>query len=105
MIVKVRMCAFHDPVVVRPVFIEDRAWRQLTQLEAKLELIFHQGQNDVQPVEGVCSVSMGDVIELDDKLFLVRPVGFKLIDEDEYKTYLDMPRRDRHFYDPKGKTS
>lgn len=29
-----------------------------------LEAIFMNGQNDFQPVEGMCSVSVGDIIEL-----------------------------------------
>lgn len=43
-----------------------------------LERIFHNGQNDIQPLDGFYSVSVGDIIELSpDDLFTVEPVGFK----------------------------
>lgn len=47
-------------------------------IEDTLELIFMNGQNDVQPVDGICSVSVGDIIELCPlhDYYRVEPVGF-----------------------------
>jgi len=44
-----------------------------------LNEVFHLGQNDFQPQEGVRSVSVGDIVELK---FRVENIGFSLISEE-----------------------
>ena len=41
-----------------------------------LNEIYVYGQNDFQPQQ-CCSVSVGDIIELGDKMFLVASIGFQ----------------------------
>ena len=41
-----------------------------------LEAVFYYGQNDFQPVPGICSVSVDDVVLLDGKRFKVAFMGF-----------------------------
>jgi len=44
--------------------------------EALLESAFYWGQNDVQPVERRCSLSVGDVIQIEDARYRVLGLGF-----------------------------
>jgi len=46
----------------------------------KCELAFYYGQNDVQPLRQ-CSVSVGDVIVLDEGFFMCLPCGFTKLDD------------------------
>ena len=63
----------------------------------KLGMIYYYGQNDFQPRE--CpSVSMGDVIELDNELWLVKASGFRKLMLDEFQKYISLSQRDRHFH-------
>lgn len=43
--------------------------------ERLLNLVFHYGQNDFQPLP-ICSVSVGDVIRLGNRKFRVDSLGF-----------------------------
>ena len=90
--IRVRMVAFHQPdqdgnVVIREVQVPLSQWRQCRHQDDELSLVFHNGQNDVQTIEGRSSVSCGDVIELDDKLFIVAPMSFDEMSESQYKIY------------------
>ena len=49
-----------------------------TTSEQMLELIFEYGQNDFQP-QPLPSVSVGDVIELEKKFYMVKSIGFEKI--------------------------
>lgn len=61
-----------------------------------LEEVFYWGQNDFQPVEGCYSVSVGDIICLNDKKVIVLGVGFKEICDEQYQEYIALPEsRDR----------
>jgi len=60
--------------------------------------VYHYGQNDFQLVEGMPSVSVGDVIELNDKLFMVIPMGFKEITQEELNFYKTLNRVERITY-------
>jgi len=77
---KVEMLAF-QPDKVRTVVVPDEelAVSALSGggLEEALELIYQYGQNDFQPVPGICSVSTGDVIHFNGERFKVSMVGFK----------------------------
>lgn len=49
---------------------------------ALLDLAFYYGQNDFQPRDGCCSVSVGDRIELETGMFLVLAAGFEKLVSD-----------------------
>lgn len=55
-----------------------------------LECIFVNGQNDSRNVQNCCSVSIGDVIELEDKLFIVCVGGFHQISKEIFENLLKM---------------
>lgn len=63
--------------------------------EQVLSLIFEKGQNDFQPVRGSCSVSMGDVIDLDGELWVVQSLGFMRMTAGDLVTYTRLPAEDR----------
>lgn len=95
---KVRMMAFgRTDDEVRIVDVPDERLAEATDELGKLGLIFELGQNDFQPKQHP-SVSVGDVIELDGKLHLVKPMGFATMDEDEFDKYRAIPRRDRSLH-------
>lgn len=88
------MLAFEDDGVVRQVEVpDDKVILTKSHIEL-LELIFYYGQNDFQPQQ-VCSVSMGDVVELDDKIYRCEAVGWKEITPEQLKEYEALDRRDR----------
>lgn len=61
----------------RRVVIPMDIWRKAENVEQKLELVFHFGQNDTQNVPGCYSVSMGDVVRMPDTTrYRVDGVGF-----------------------------
>lgn len=96
---KVRMLAFatedNQPTVWRIVHIPD-IYREAPVPEL-LNQIYHFGQNDFQP-QDLPSVSMGDVIEIQQHKYLIMAIGFKQITEDEYRQYRELPRKDRSLY-------
>lgn len=64
--------------------------------EALLSRIFYYGQNDFQPKQGLCSVSMGDIIELTDGLlYMVKPFGFAAMSKEAVEEYRKCPRNER----------
>jgi hypothetical protein len=85
--VKVYMLAFGKPDEVREVDVPG---------PATLDAVFYYGQNDFQPQQHP-SVSMGDVIELNGKLFVIQAVGFKEITKEQLKNYKKLERIDRQF--------
>ncbi len=96
MIVRVRLLAFYESGTIREVNIPDA--EMTGSVEAKLERVFHWGQNDFQP-QRLCSVSVGDVAELGDHCYICRPVGWAEISEAEFSAYEALSRRDRQFSD------
>ena len=65
MIVRVHMLAFHEPGKIRLVHVPNAPnANDYSNRDELLEAVFHYGQNDVQPINECCSVSVGDVIEL-----------------------------------------
>lgn len=94
MIFNVQMLAFMDNEI-RPVNVPDN---EITGIvENDLERIFYYGQNDFQPLPHCCSVSVGDVVELGGKFYIVRGIGWAEISADDLKLYKAMDRRDRQF--------
>jgi len=63
-----------------------------------LEQVWLYGQNDFQP-RNLPSVSMGDVVELRGKLYLISAIGFKKITEQQYNELLKVPQRELLFHD------
>lgn len=59
-----------------------------------LERIFYWGQNEFAP-QPICSVSVGDVVEYNDKFFLVQGAGWKELSEVEMDNYKKFDRNDR----------
>lgn len=53
-------------------------------INVTLEYVFHYGQNDFQRQDSP-SVSVGDVINLDSKYYVVQGRGFKQIKSEEYE--------------------
>lgn len=91
----VHMMSFYDPPAKREVTVPDNELVQDT--DHILERIFYYGQNDFQP-QKVCSVSVGDVIELDGTYHMVCPVGFKEITQERFDTLKVMQRPARTMY-------
>lgn len=100
---KVHMLAYaEDDTTVRTVTIpEPRMLPEPVDVDHLLELIFEFGQNDFQPQPNCPSVSMGDVVELNDGSFhLVAPFGFSKISPKDLARYRAIPRRDRFLFTP-----
>lgn len=103
MIVFVRMLAFHAPDTIRMVNVPDSEIANPVDLGTVLGLAYEYGQNencsDRRITSTTCSVSVGDVVELRDGNFLVMPVGFKNLTDEEYSHYKSIPNnRDRVLY-------
>lgn len=81
MIVEVELCGLGEepPSPVRKVLIPDENISPELTTPALLEMVFHAGQNDIQPQERVRSVSVGDIIRYNGKRYTVDSVGFKEI--------------------------
>lgn len=87
MIVHAYQTAFHQegPVKKRPIYIAEAEEGTMHLLE----LAFREGQNMFQPRAGFYSVSVGDVIELNDgRCFRVLGAGFQELAEGEDPTAL-----------------
>lgn len=84
MIVEVEMVAFkeegHD-FGIRNVEVPDYEAVRLPE-EKLLEVVMRYGQNDFQP-QKIPSVSVGDVVRIDGRRFLVVTFGFKEIKPQE----------------------
>jgi hypothetical protein len=81
----VHMFAFAEPndrSKIRKVFIDDTKAEYASQDEL-LEAVFHYGQNDFQPQQ-IPSVSVGDVIQQNNKYFMVKSLGFEEISKEQF---------------------
>ena len=79
---KVRLEAFggNERHAERIVAVPSAELRRTTTVESILDLIWHYGQNDFQPLPRR-SVSVGDVIELHSEAhYRVAPVGFEKVE-------------------------
>lgn len=96
--IEVEMLAFGtkdgEEIVVRTVEIPDDQWNDETN--NRLGLVFYYGQNDFQP-QKLPSVSMGDVIRLEDMKIVVQGIGFRSLTPNEYQQYVELNRLDRQF--------
>ena len=96
---RARMLAFEDnnedgTVKIREIRVP--TMEVTGKIEQDLELVFQYGQNDFQPRQ-CCSLSVADVVEYGDELYVVAGCGFLKITQDEYDELLKMDRRDRSF--------
>lgn len=94
MIVKVRMLAFGTQGEVREVELPDTV--PTDDLTTVLGQVFYYGQNDFQPKRHP-SVSVGDVIEWQDELYLVCGAGFRHLRKGELEELEGMQRLERQF--------
>lgn len=92
--IQVEMLAFMDNGVFREVEIPDV---EIPNQNALLDQVFYYGQNDFQP-RPFPSVSVGDVVYLEDKKFLIKGSGFKELSEEDYEGFCQLPQRDRTFF-------
>lgn len=94
--VKVYMLAFCDGNdTIREVTIPDDE-------PASVDQVFYFGQNEFAfgPEKNTTpSVSMGDVIEWEDGLYMVATAGFSQISSEQFEEYKALPRRDRLFHE------
>ncbi len=96
----VQMLAFQPEFCKRTVEVpDDEVSDDVMEL---LDLIFKYGQNEIQPVTGICSVSSGDVIEIQSPiqthLYLVQTLGFEKLTPEEYNNYRSLNREDRFWF-------
>jgi hypothetical protein len=90
MIFNVEMLAFGKPNEIRKVDVPNS---EITDdLMTNLQLIFHYGQNDFQDRPHP-SVSVGDVIEYNNKKYTVDFVGFSEIGEDQLEDLRGIAKR------------
>lgn len=85
------MLAFMGKGVVREVHVPDG--ETTDKIHVLLELIWHYGQNDMQEVRDKCSVSMGDVVEIGNRYFTARSVGWLELTKGEFELMRDRTTR------------
>lgn len=98
---KVQMLAFMDEGSIRNVWIPDSDGETLTGI---LENIFLYGQNDFidripaefRPVK-CCSVSVGDVAEVNGEYYICKMIGWGKLTNAEFEEFKAIPQRDRGF--------
>lgn len=91
---KVHMLANNPPEWENPRLVDVPADEVVSDDMQLLESIFKWGQNDFQPRQ-CCSVSMGDVAEIDGKFYICQSFGWALITPAELEEYKEIPQRDR----------
>ena len=104
MIFKVHMLAFMDGEI-RNVNVPDEEifgmlvsyFLDFGSINQLLERIFYWGQNDFQPVCNRCSVSMGDVAEINGMFFVYQSMGWKQLSAEQLEEYRAVDRHDRTF--------
>lgn len=99
MIIPVKMLAFMDGEI-RNVVLPDTFVGAITPENTTtiLDRVFYYGQNDFQPVPKRCSVSVGDVAEINGEFWLCAFVGWIKISADVLAEYAKMERPDRMTY-------
>jgi hypothetical protein len=93
MLIQAHLYAFGNGEV-RPINVPDKEW--VGTIEEKLERVFYWGQNDFQPLK-FPSLSVGDVVKVEGRNFLVKTCGFGELTEGELAKWVATPRRERSF--------
>jgi hypothetical protein len=96
MIFKVQMLAFNPPEWENPRLVDVPNEEVVSDDMELLERIYYWGQNDFQPRQ-CCSVSMGDVAQIDRKFYICQSTGWKEITPAELEEYKKIPQRERSF--------
>lgn len=86
--IPVHMSAYGSKDDIRTVEIPDDEINSKTTIQRALELTFKYGQNDIQP-EKHPSVSVGDVVELNNRYFICLNVGWHELKANEFKSLPD----------------
>lgn len=95
--IDVDLLAFDSHERTRKVDIDIEDMESLQTTQDLLNLVYKLGQNDFQP-KPMPSVSAGDVINYQNKMYLVCNIGFEEVDEAFMKEYKELPQRDRSFH-------
>lgn len=95
--VNVDMLAFGEENQIREVDVPVNVVNKCANESQILDVIYRLGQNDFQ-LKPCPSVSAGDVIHLNDKLFIVCNMGFKVITKEQLEEYKKCSQRDRLFH-------
>jgi len=78
----------------RLVDIPDDEYQELQPFADKsdrdklFELVFKYGQNDFQPIDGVRSLMVGDLIFFNGQYALIKALGFNVLSEEQLTQYL-----------------
>jgi hypothetical protein len=98
MIVNVHMLAYQPQYCIRKVDVS-----HVPNIATKPDwnvcnAVWSWGQNDLQPMRDIVSVSQGDVIELRDKYYLIAMVGFDEMTKYQFEYYRRLPRQERSWW-------
>lgn len=66
-------------------------------LHMLLDLVFKYGQNDIQPIDGVRSLMVGDLIFFNGQYALIKALGFNVLSEEQLTHYLLTPPEKRRW--------
>ena len=86
--INVHMSAYGLKSDIRVVDVPDVEITPKTTIQEALELAFKYGQNDFQPLKHP-SVSVGDVVELKGKYYMVMSAGYEELTEGQFKNVPD----------------
>lgn len=89
------MIAHHSPAAERMVDVSSVEGFDKLTVDQQLEHVFFKGQNDFQPIPRMCSVSCGDVAELDGKKYLCAPTGWEEMTDEEFSHYLSLSKEEQ----------
>ncbi len=93
--IRVEMLAYGEDGEFREVNVPNDQIGRDTDTMKMLDLVFHYGQNEVQPLPHP-SVSVGDVIHYAGEFWMVKPLGFQQVwDTGFMEEYRKTPRVER----------
>lgn len=84
--IEVEMWAFCEGKIREVEIPADKCPESVSE-SVLLEMVFHFGQNDFQPLP-IPSVSVGDVVLLNGARFLCRMSGWKELNEADYQSHV-----------------
>lgn len=90
----VHLLAFDSEENLREVTVPAERMEKCTSVDSILDAVFYYGQNDFQPQQ-MPSVSCGDVIFIEDEIWMVKAFGFQKITPLAYAKYVKTPKADR----------
>lgn len=69
--------------------ISEAVWDKQA-INERLEHVFQEGQNEFNPVPGVCSVSVGDIVFMDERSYICEPSSWREITAPDLYRYCNM---------------